>query len=182
MRRHFSMVSIPNSKVSLNTTAVATILMDIMKSHIGIFNGITGRALFKKVYGVFPENNAEDWFRYEVIKKAMHKLRVESNCFIVFNAQHKDEYLFFVAETQNDIVDYIDLLDANIKSMGIMKERARQSVKQKWYQNDFGFEKQKISNWGENMCNRNTARKVVTRILGKDIYDDSESETLLEED
>lgn len=143
MVSQFSMTKLSGEN-NLKTRTIAEKIMVIMKSHIGSFNGITGRALFKQVYGILPENTPVDLFRWLKIKEAMHYLRLYSKCFIVFDSSERDCYLFYVPETNNDIQDYVNLLETNIKQMHKMKDRARESVRNNWSKLDWEIERPKI--------------------------------------
>ena len=108
-------------------------LMIVMKNHIGREKGITKNNLFFKIFKKqLDESSASDWIRWEFVKKAMHRLRHQSNCFIGNSKTFNDMYIFFVIESDMDAQFYVKRLDDSIVNMRKMQQKAVKSVKEKW--------------------------------------------------
>jgi len=120
----------------ISTDKIAYKLAHIMKHHIGFDNAITKENLYVQVFNKqYDDDNAADYLRWHFVKKAMHRLRLRSNCFIAFSRkvlQNKQFLTFFVIETMKDASYYHEVLESNIKRMKIMQRKAVTAVLEKW--------------------------------------------------
>jgi len=118
----------------ISTNKICTELIRIMKFHIGSQNAIEKEMLFLKIFHKpFEEDSAADYLRWHFVKKAMHKLRVFSNCFITYTRSYDKKHLmFFVIETMKDANFYVNILENNKRRMEIMQRKAIRSVNEKW--------------------------------------------------
>lgn len=116
---------------------IAILLLRIMRNHISADKAITQEKLFYKLFKMdYEDNKSSHWMLWEFTKKAMHKLRRDSNCFIV-NYRKGIEFSFFVVMDSRDADFYVDKLNECIKSMKYMQQRAYKAAKEKWYQQDW---------------------------------------------
>ena len=112
---------------------IALNLMELMKSHVGNRNAITKNNLFKKLYKVnYDDNRADHWMIWEFTKRAMHKLRRDSNCFVA-SARFEGTFEYFVVADMYDADYYITQLDSCIRKMRSMQKRVKRSVIEKWH-------------------------------------------------
>lgn len=129
-------------KRRLTTRNVSIDLLGIMKKHIGQEKEITKEELFRKIFLRNPENNIEDWFRWEYVKRAMHFLRLKSNCFIVSRFTN-NRYRFFVIKDRLDAEYYINNIEDKIRGMRLLQKRALKAYTEKWHKNNFKIESKK---------------------------------------
>lgn len=136
-------IIINNDKHKITTHTIAKIVLPIFNSHIGATNSITKKELFKKIYKKpLENNNLADWVRWEYLRKAMHHLRLKSNCFIV-GIRGQYDYEFFIPRTEAEAQLYIKHLNNNIMKMRQLQARAIQSVRQEWYKQEFNLKTKK---------------------------------------
>lgn len=124
----------PRSRAELQKLTIGNIciaMMQLMRNHIGYNHRISKEALFRKLFKRSPNDNLEDWLRWEFTKKAMHMLRQRTKCF-VGSAKDEGGYSYFVVETFDDAQYYIRILENNIKRMRAMQKRAMQAAGEKW--------------------------------------------------
>ena len=114
------------------------IVANIMKNHKGIDNAISSDELFKKVYLQPRKADYVDDFRWDYIRKAMHRLRQRTKLFIAnIRLSKGGEYGYFVPTTENEAQHYITFLENNINRMRLMQRKAMESVYKKWYDLDW---------------------------------------------
>jgi len=121
------------TKITLTTSSIAEKLIDIMKSHIGLKNAVSKRALFYKLFHKSEdEDSLEDWLRWEFVKKGMHLCRVRTKCFISGYRDDGYNYRYFVVNSEEDAQHYIKMLENNIRRMKIMQKRCLKAGVEKW--------------------------------------------------
>jgi len=121
----------------LSVRKIAVKLMDIMQKHIGNDAAITKERLFKKLFKQdLDDNRVDHWMIWEFTKRAMHKLRRDSNCFLA-SARAGSTYEYFIVADETDADFYILQLDSSIRKMRSMQKRAQRAVKEKWHQQDW---------------------------------------------
>lgn len=112
---------------------IAAKIMDIMKNHIGSENSISKIDFFKKLYKVdYDENRVDHWMLWEFTKRAMHRLRSKSNCFVC-SLRMNTTFEYFVVADDDDAEYYINQLDESIKRMRNMQRKVLKSVEEKWH-------------------------------------------------
>jgi len=112
---------------------IAYKLLTILQYHCGEEKGITQTDLFKKLFGVYyNDDDLKHFVMWDFVKKAMHRLRRDSNCFIVGNGYSRSR-IYYVATTSNNLLPYIKLLKNSIKRMQAMTRRGTKAVNEKWY-------------------------------------------------
>lgn len=125
------------SQMKLLTTAnIAYKLLHIFRKHIGEYNAISHRELFRKVFGRAEEITLADDLRWEYVKRAMHMCRQRTKCFI----GHKFEggiWKYFVVESFTDAQYFVKTLEKNIGRMRAMQRKAMHSVKKGWSKLDW---------------------------------------------
>jgi len=129
------------SKVLLTSiNDIISKLLKIMKAHIGESNQISRNKLFLKVYGVESTElkQLHEWMLWEFIKKAMHRCRQRTKCFIVSKLDVKKRmYMYWVASDMNDYNVYREVIDKNKKAMDKMVERCNRAVIEEWHEDDW---------------------------------------------
>lgn len=109
-------------------------LLDVMQNHIGYKNAVTGEILFEEIFMKEPEKNYSDYYRWECLKTAMRKLRHKSNCFIAQTRDAKtNQFNYFILSNMKEVRDYNGKIDNFITSLENLQDRAKKSVKEKWY-------------------------------------------------
>jgi len=107
-------------------------LLIVFRSHVGIINAISQSDLFVELTGHKPTSKLEDWVRWELIKKAMHRLRKETKCFVI-SKRTINTFIYFVPSTIPEAKIYVNNLNSTIESIKTMQSKAILSVKKKWY-------------------------------------------------
>ena len=125
-----------NDLKKLTTNNIALKLMKIFEKHIGNQNAITRGQLFKRIFGRREEISLVDKLRWDYVKKAMHLLRSRTKCFIG-SKRENGIWKYFVLETEEDAMFYIDNLERNIKRMRIMQRKAMKATQEKWHRIDW---------------------------------------------
>ena len=138
-----------NIVISLNIKEIVKKLIVIMKSHIGQENKISKLNLFKKVYNTNPEDVSElkEWIMFEFIKRAMHRMRQRTKCFIVskpfpvskFSSKGQGIWHYWVACDMSDYDVYRGNINRNIKAMKNMVRKCERSVANEWYKEDWSY-------------------------------------------
>ena len=121
--------------------------MELMKSHISFNRGITREELFYQIFkATYNDELPKHWLLWELCKRAMHKLRRDSNCFVM--SALDERYVYFVASNREDAELYIGKLDNTISRMRSMQKRVMKSVDEKWCREkwDINYEKKKKIN------------------------------------
>ena len=110
------------------------VVAKIMENHIGLDNGIEAGELFKKIYRVNRKPDFVDDFRWDYVRKAMHRLRQQTKLFICNAKSDYGGYIYYVPTSPDEAQHYVDRLEGNIKRMRVMQKKAMQSVKKRWYE------------------------------------------------
>lgn len=132
-----------------NIRVVTQHILEIMQKHIGEAYAISKLNLFRKVFNTNPEEVSElqEWFMWEMIKRAMHNCRRNTKCFIVskripvsiHSAKGQGIYHFWVASTLSDVKVYVDNLERNIRAMRNMEKKCARSVQKRWYNQNWEY-------------------------------------------
>ena len=109
------------------------VVAKIMEKHIGLDKGIAGDELFFEVYNRERKPDYVDDFRWDYVRKAMHKLRQRTKLFIANTRLPSGDFIYFVPSTEEEAEYYIQRLENNIKRMRSMQRKAMKSVREKWY-------------------------------------------------
>lgn len=125
-----------------NPKNVAKLLLVIFKKHIGIENEITREELFKKVYETDFEYNYENFYKYDVILKAMHFLRRYTNCFIA-SRNIQSTYSFFVISSESELQMYSSKIKRAVRALNNMNRRATKAVEEQWHKQKWVLPKPK---------------------------------------
>ena len=113
------------------------VLANIMKSHVGEANAIKGDDLFLAIYQKEREPDYVDDFRWDYIKKAIHRLRQQTKCFVSPVKLADGDYAYFVPTTYDETAHYIKILDDNKRRMSMMQDKIRTSVQERWFELDW---------------------------------------------
>jgi len=122
-------------------------ILKIMKKHIGEDNRISRNTLFREVYGISPDKVSElqEWFLWELIKKAMHKCRQRTKCFIISKAYPMSRfskggiYHYWVANDGTDFIIFRDNINRNIKAMNEMVKKCDRAVRNEWHKAEWDY-------------------------------------------
>ena len=122
-------------------------LLKIMRKHIGEDNKISRNNMFKKVYGMHPESVSElqEWMMWEFIKKAMHRMRQRTYCFIVSKPTSLSRYgkggvwHYWVANSGTDYIVYRDNIERNIRAMRAMVKKCDRAIRLRYYDRDWEY-------------------------------------------
>ena len=133
----------------MTVTNISYLVAKLMKSHIGQENAIPMEELFQKIYLRERKPDYVDDFRWDYVRKAMHKLRQSSKLFIIaFKTQSKN-YSYFVPTTKDEADIYVDALENNIKRQRAMQLKVMKSVNEGWYKLDWIEESKTLSEYKE---------------------------------
>jgi len=121
------------------------VVAKIMEKHIGLDNAIDGDVLFEQVYGRPRKPDYVDDFRWDYVRKAMHKLRQKTKLFIANTRSEYGNHIYFVPTSEDEAQYYVDRLENSIKSMRLMQKKARKSVNEKWYKLDWIDESKELT-------------------------------------
>ena len=113
------------------------VVAKIMSGHKGLDKSISSDDLFKEVYGSDRKPDYVDDFRWDYIRKAMHKLRQRTKLFIASNRRTSGDFEYFVPITPGEAQIYIDGIENNIRRMRSMQRKAMKSVIDEWYKLDW---------------------------------------------
>lgn len=125
------------------------IIAEIMKKHKGIENAISGDELFKNVYLTDRKPDYVDDFRWDYIRKAMHRLRQRTKLFIANTRHENGSYYYFVPTNEEEAQHYINFLENSIKRMRSMQRKAMKSVYERWYELDWIEENKYLKDYKE---------------------------------
>lgn len=128
-----------NMQKEVTVKKIAYTVMSIMKKHIGHKNSICRTELFREIFKrKYNVDSLEHWLFWEFVKKAMNKLRRDSNCFIANRYSGMfGEWEYFVIADYADANMYIAKLDENIKRIKNMQKISYIAVKEKWYKQEW---------------------------------------------
>ena len=136
---------IKGMEVVTSVNRIVGILLKLMKNHIGADNPITRRRLFVKIYNIEPElvSELQEFMMWELIKKAMHKCRQRTKCFIISQLRKVSAYSsadsfggvwhFWVADDISDFHLYRDKINKSVKAMRSMVNKCQKSIDKEWY-------------------------------------------------
>lgn len=137
---------------------IAYSVAKIMKDHIGIEKAITSDTLFQQIYLHPRKADYVDDFRWDYIKKAMHRLRQSEKLFIVNTILDKN-VVWLVPCNQDEAMFYVNRIENNIKRQRLMQERVKKSVREEWYKLDWVYESKMLTQVEENIENQ---KKLIT--------------------
>jgi hypothetical protein len=123
-------------KILATKKAIAKLLIEIMREHIGRENSIRRNDLFKKVYGLDPYdiNELQELALWSILKSALHFLRQRTKCFVT-NARTADHDIeYFVVKEIEDAICYSDIVQRITRQMKAMEKRAYKAVQEGWYE------------------------------------------------
>jgi hypothetical protein len=123
----------------ITISKISDILLKLMKLHIGDVSAITKEDMYKFLFKENIDDSLKAWIRWDFVKKAMHKCRLRSKCFIVSRRLENGQYIYYVPINNAEIMPYHNMLDRNISKMEYMKKRAEKSIKEQWYRKDWEF-------------------------------------------
>jgi len=116
---------------------IALQIIEIMHKHIGHEQAIEKERLFSILFRkTYSADRLDHWMLWEFTKRAMHKLRRDSNCFIA-SCKTRFSYEYFVVADATDVDFYILQLDQNIKKMRSMQKRAQRAVDENWHREEW---------------------------------------------
>ena len=134
---------------AMKTRTISWALMDIFSEHKGEENAISQQELFRKVYRrKIIQSDLGDYARWEYIRRALHYLRRKSNCFVI-SKRTSNDYVFFVPTKLAEANLYVTALDNSINKMKLSQIRARKSITQKWYLQEWTLNDGTKNNKGE---------------------------------
>jgi hypothetical protein len=113
------------------------VVAKIMTRHKGIDNAISSDNLFYEVYGAKRNPDYIDDFRWDYIRRAMHKLRQRTKLFVANQRGANGDFFYFVPTTESEAQIYIDNIERNISRMRSMQRKAMKSVIDEWYKLDW---------------------------------------------
>lgn len=113
------------------------VVAKIMTNHKGLDKAISSDDLFREVYGAERKADYVDDFRWDYIRRAMHKLRQRTKLFIASNKMKGGSYEYFVPTDPREAQIYIDNIENNITRMRSMQRKAMKSVIDEWYKLDW---------------------------------------------
>jgi len=131
--------------VNTNINGLVDRLLVIMKKHIGRENKVSRDNLFYKVYGIKRSDVSElqAWLMAELLRKAQHRCRQSTKCFIV-NAMEHTIYYFWVAKDRTDYFVYKGIIDRNIVAMKTMVNKCEKAINEEWHAEDWTRKKQEL--------------------------------------
>lgn len=116
---------------------VAEQIMRVMKSHIGRDNCVEKEKLFKKTFGLYPEDVSP--LNRQLLNDYFHRantlLRSRSDCFIMHD-YYGGESVYYVISDDNDLDVYRENTNKFIRGLQRMKQRAKRSVDNEWHKRD----------------------------------------------
>ena len=114
------------------------VVATVMRKHRGLDKAISGDDLFLQVYGSERKADYVDDFRWDYVRKAMHRLRQSTKLFIASNRKKLGGgYEYFVPTDPREAQIYIDNIENNITRMRSMQRKAMKSVIDEWYNLDW---------------------------------------------
>jgi predicted CoA-binding protein len=149
-RLNYSTMKLSHLKRKVMTvTNIAYMLAKLMKHHIGIGNAISMEDLFKAIYQRERKPDYVDDFRWDYVRKAMHRLRQSDKLFIVSVKDESNVYSYFVPTTLDEANVYVTALENNIKRQRAMQQKVVKSVNEGWYKLDWVAESKTLSAYEE---------------------------------
>lgn len=133
----------------MTVTNIAYMLAKCMKYHIGIENAIMMEDLFMVIYQRERKPDYVDDFRWDYVRKAMHRLRQSEKCFIVSVRDQQNNYSYFVPTNKDEAMVYVTALENNIKRQRAMQQKVMKSVNEGWYKLDWVAESKTLSAYEE---------------------------------
>jgi len=133
----------------MTVTNISYMLAKLMKYHIGIDKAIKMDDMFLAIYSKQRQPDYVDDFRWEYIRKAMHRLRQSEKLFIVAVKTPSNIYSYFVPTTIDEAMLYVTALENNIKRQRIMQQKVMKSVNEEWYKLDWIAESKTLSTYEE---------------------------------
>lgn len=115
-------------------------LFEIMKNHIGSDNSISRDDLFYKVFGVRDTkiNDLQYIVLWDLLRKAMHRCRQRTKCFITNYALYKSR-MYFVVKSHEDAMHYSTIVKNTIGRLKSMEKRAFKSTQEEWYKDEWVY-------------------------------------------
>lgn len=105
-------------------------LVEVFKDHIGADKAISSPNLYWTVYHVLPDtiNFYESVYKYNLMKKVLHKLRREMRLFVIIKRNQ-----FFVLKTKDELDKFSKFIDISIIGLNQLRSKAETWVaKQSW--------------------------------------------------
>jgi len=134
VRANFKQMKLTHLKRKIMTVNnIMFVVAKVMEDHIGLEKGITGDSMFEAVYGRPRKPDYVDDFRWDYVRKAMHKLRQRTKLFIANTRSESGDFVYFVPTNDDEADYYINRLENSIKRMRGMQRKARKSVAEGWY-------------------------------------------------
>ncbi len=128
------------SKIEINVDAMVRRILKFMRVHIGKENALSRTALFSKVFG-YPESSFTELqlvALWTLLKRAMHKCRQRTKCFIT-NEYRNGTYYYFVVKNWQDAQIYDNMVKRTIKALNGMNRRCQRSVEERWHLDDWSY-------------------------------------------
>lgn len=125
-----------NQMKSLTINNLAFKMLHTFSKHIGEENSISRPALFRKIFGRVEEPSLADELRWDYVKRAMHRMRQRTKCF-VGSRYVRGLWRYFVIKDTTDAQYYVDTLEKNIKRMRAMQIKAVKAANEKWCDMDW---------------------------------------------
>jgi hypothetical protein len=123
-------------------------LFSIMRQHIGRKNAVERSKLFYLIYGVKEDdlNDLQYIALWDILKRAMHKCRQRTKCFIT-NQRVKGIYQYFVIKDTEDANCYANMATRTIKQLNAMTAKAYKSAREEWHQLEWVYNDE-VDNYG----------------------------------
>ena len=120
-------------KLEVTIRVIIEKLFEIMRYHIGESKSITRSQLFHKVFGITESdcNELQEIVLWDFLKRALHRCRQQTKCFITNRFVHST-YHYFVVETAADAHWYTIRANKTITSIRAMERRAYKAAKENW--------------------------------------------------
>lgn len=145
----------------MTVSNIMYVIANIMKNHIGMDKAIKGDDLFKKIYLSERQPNYVDDFRWDYVRKAMHRLRQSTKLFIANTRLENGSFIYFVPTDEAEAEHYIDRLENSIKRMRAMQRKALKSVQEGWYKVDWIEESKALLDYKEMYESKNAEQRKI---------------------
>jgi hypothetical protein len=142
----------------MTITNISYMLAKLMKNHIGIANAIKMQDLFMAIYQKQRKPDYVDDFRWDYVRKAMHRLRQSEKCFVIAVKNQSNDYSYFVPTNLDEAMIYVNALENNIKRQRAMQQKVMKSVNEEWYKLDWVAESKTLSEYEELLEQREQKR------------------------
>jgi hypothetical protein len=122
-------------KIFATKKAIAKLLIEIMREHIGMKNGISREELFKAVFGFYSDeiNELQEVALWSILKSALHFLRQRTKCFVT-NARTSDHDIeYFVVKDFSDAQCYSEIVHRITAQMKKMEKKSYRAVSEEWF-------------------------------------------------